>query len=427
MKKTNLSPAFFVRNREILREKLPDDFLAVVSANIQYPRNGDQFFAFRQDSDFFYLTGIEVPDCILVMYKSGGETREILFIKETNEHIMLWEGPRPDKAMASAISGVKDVRWLKEFQAWLKSIHGRYAGLFMNTSAGLRSGSPLETAASLLYAEHKTLFAMLTPVDICSFIHEQRLVKSEEEIATIRKAVSMTKQAYQKVLKEVRPSMAEYEVEALMRYEMQIAGAHDMSFAPIVASGANACILHYVHNDDICRNGDLLLMDFGAEYSNYAADCSRTIPVNGKYTERQAQIYNAVLEVYFEAQKLFKPGTTIDEINKRAGMIMEEKLIELGLINSREIREQDPANPAYKRYFPHGTTHFIGLDVHDAGERDVVLKPGMVLSCEPGIYIREEGIGIRIETDMLITDNGAEDLMIDFPVHIRDIENMMKK
>lgn len=426
MKKTELPSEFFIRNRQELSESLPDSSLTIVCANLQYPKNGDQFYDFRQDSDFFYLTGMEVPDCVLIMYKTGGEYREVIFTKETNDHIMLWEGPRPDKELASEISGVKDVRWLKEFRVWLESIKGHYDKLFMNLSAGLRSDTQLTSSAKILFNEHKELFSFLKPFGICPRIQEQRLVKSSEEIAMIRKAVAITKGAYLKVLKDLKPSMREYEVEAIMRYEMQVAGAHDMSFAPIMASGSNACILHYVHNDDVCKDGDLLLMDFGADFTNYAADCSRTIPVNGKFSLRQAQVYNAVLEVYFEAQKLFKPGTTIHEINVKTGEFMEEKLKELGLITSHEIRKQDSKNPAYKQYFPHGTTHFIGLDVHDVGGKDVILQPGMILSCEPGIYIREEGIGVRIETDMLITENGAIDLMADFPVAIPDIENSMK-
>lgn len=425
MKKTDLSSKFFTRNRETLASQLPDNSLTIVCANLQYPKNGDMFFDFRQDSDFFYLTGMEVPDCLLVLFKLKDSYREILFTKETNEHIMLWEGPRPDKAMASDISGIKDVRWLKEFQAYLQSIKGHYDKLYMNLSAGFRSGTLLKTAAKFLFNENKDLFSSLKPHEITHRLVEQRLIKSDEEIEMLKKAVAITKTAYLKVLKKVKPSITENEVEAVMRYEMKVKGAHDMSFAPIMAAGKNACILHYVHNDDVCKDGDLLLMDFGADYSNYAADCSRTIPINGKYSERQTQIYNAVLEVYFQAQKLFKPGATINEVNVRTGEIMEAKLKALGLISSRDIQEQDPKNPAYKKYFPHGTTHFIGIDVHDVGDKDVIFQPGMVLSCEPGIYIREEGIGVRIETDMLITENGAIDLLADFPVTIQEIEECM--
>ncbi|MDA3911667.1 MAG: M24B family metallopeptidase, partial [Bacteroidales bacterium] len=318
-----------------------------------------------------------------------------------------------------------DVRWMNELPEFLRTSGDKFTRLFMNLTAGRRMKTDLISAAQLLYNTYRERFNNISPTDICQEIHKLRLIKSEHEIALIKKAVNITKSAYAQVLNSVKPGMYEYEIEAILKQTMMSHGAGDFSFAPIVASGANACILHYVHNDAICNKGSLLLMDFGAEYANYAGDCSRTIPVNGKYSERQAEIYNAVLDVYYQAKKLFKPGTTIEAINQKTGEIMQEKLLSLGLINQKEIENQDPENPVYKRFFPHGTTHFMGLDVHDVGAKTETLSPGMVLSCEPGIYIREEALGVRIETDMLITDKGAEDLMTDFTVTIEEIEEIM--
>jgi Xaa-Pro aminopeptidase len=253
---------------------------------------------------------------------------------------------------------------------------------------------------------------------------ELRLIKQPEEITQMKKAVAITGSAFQRVLRALKPGMMEYEIEAEITYEYIRLGAQGHAYAPIVASGASACVLHYEENDKECKDGDLLLMDFGAEYGNYAADCSRTIPVNGKFSPRQAECYNAVLDVYKKAQKLMIPGTTIDEINAGVNKMMEAKMIELGLFTQDEVDRQDPLEPLFTRYFMHGTSHFIGLDVHDVGSKQTKLQKGMVLTCEPGLYIEEEGIGIRIETDVIV-DDAPIDLMADFPVEITDIERIM--
>ncbi len=425
MRYQKIPSTLFVGNRKSLGARLPENSITIICANMEYPRNGDQYFPFRQDSDFFYLTGIDFPNALLVIMKTVSEIHEILFTQETNEHIMLWHGPRPDKTESRAISGIDDVRWMNELSEFWGTNGTLHQNFFMNLTAGRRMETDFKTPAQLLFNTHQDAFKGISPKDICHEIHNLRLVKSEPEIALIKKAVQITRLAYEHVLKRLKPGMYEYEIEAILKQTMMSHGAGDFSFAPIVASGKSACILHYVHNNALCNDGSLLLMDFGAEYANYAGDCSRSIPVNGKYSKRQAKIYNAVLDVYYQAQKLFKPGTTIETINQKTGEIMQEKLLTLGLLHANEIENQNPENPVYKRYFPHGTTHFMGLDVHDVGAKTEILAPGMVLSCEPGIYIREEGLGVRIETDMLITETGAEDLMADFPVTIEEIEAAM--
>lgn len=430
MKHDMISNLLFVKNRRKLYENLEDNSLTVICSNIQMPRNGDQYYPFRQDSDFFYLTGLDQDDVILVIEKMGSVIHEYIFTRETNEQIELWNGPRPDRKETSAISGVEDVRWLDQFIDYLSGALRREKKLYLNLSGNRRLITDFNSNAEIClqtYFRQLQRFSKLKPKDICPVINLLRVVKEPEEIELIRKAISITKQAYLSVLSELKPDMHEYEVEAILRKEMLSRGAADMSFAPIVASGKNACILHYINNDNICKNGDMVMMDFGAEYANYAADCSRTFPVNGKYSERQKEIYQMVLDVYKAAQSYFKPGATIAEVNNRTGALMQEKLLNLGLISEVEIANQSEDYPAYKKFYPHGTTHFIGLDVHDVGERDLPFLPGMVLSCEPGIYIRDEGIGIRIETDMLITETGAENMLADYPVEIAEIESLMKR
>jgi len=426
MKYQNIPQQLFVKNQNKLFDTMDNGELAILCANINYPRNGDQTYPFRQDSDFFWLTGINQDWTCLFMFKdSNGTPDTVLLTKETNKRIQLWDGPRLDKKQAAEISGISHVEWLDTIEDYLETFLKKATKISMNEKANQHLTTNKESGSGILKKHFSEYFKDREIHDICERINELRVVKEPEEINLIKQAVSISKHAYFSVLNRLKPGMMEYEIEALMRYEILKRGAEDMSFAPIIASGENACILHYIKNDKMCRDGDLLLMDFGAEYALYPSDCSRTIPVNGKYTGRQREIYEAVLEVYYKAMKLFKPGATINSINEKTGLLMQKKLLELGLLSQMDIDNQDENYPAYKQYFPHGTTHFIGLDVHDVGGKDVPFKPGMVMSCEPGIYIQDEGLGIRIETDMLITESGADDLMADYPVEIDDIEKEM--
>ncbi|MDA3820517.1 MAG: aminopeptidase P N-terminal domain-containing protein [Candidatus Delongbacteria bacterium] len=421
-------PELFKKNRHKLFDTMQTGETAIVVSNVNYPRNGDQYYPFRQDSDFFWLTGIEQDWSYLIMHKhKDAVLYEALLIKETNKQIRLWDGPRLDKPLAGKVSGIKDVYWMDELEPMLKKYISKSRKISLNLNESRKINTVIQTPGKLFYDQFSAMFSASGKyiADICPRIHKLRVVKEPEEIDFIRKAIDITHHAYLSVLQNLKPGMTEYQVEAIIRHEMLNYGVDLMSFAPIIAAGENACVLHYTKNDKTCEDGELLLMDFGAEYLLYPSDCSRTIPVNGRYSKRQKQIYEAVLEVYYEALKLFKPGETINGINNKTALLMEKKLRELGLLSQEDIENQDEQSPAYKRYFPHGTTHFIGLDVHDVGGKDVPFKPGMVMSCEPGIYIEHEGIGVRIETDVLITKNGCEDLMADFPVEVEDIEKMM--
>ena len=427
MKHDKISEKLFIKNRKKLFDILQKGEIAIIVSNINYPKNGDQFYPFRQDSDFYYLSGINEDSAVLFMLKDENEEcREDVFIKKTSEKIKLWDGPRLDKKEAEKVSGIKNVHWLDELENIGREMLSGANKLSLNLKGNRRSEQKIPSPAEIFKNRFSNFLSGFEISDISGRIHELRLVKEPEEIEMIKKAVSITKSFYFKILNRLKPGIKEYEIEALMKKEFLFSGAEDFAFAPIVASGKNACILHYIKNDSVCRDGEILLMDFGAEYGLYPADCSRSIPVNGRYTKRQKQIYQAVLDIFKDAKRLFRPGTTINEINNATGELMENKLREIGLLTCEEINNETKDQAAYKKFFPHGTTHFIGLDVHDVGGKDVPLKPGMVLSCEPGIYIEEEKLGIRIETDMLITKDGADDLMYDFPVEPEEIEKEMR-
>jgi len=423
-----INKSFFTENRNALKDKLKEKSLVLVFSSDEFPRNGDQTFSFRQNSDTYYLSGLDQEEIILAICPnySDASLREILFIKKVDKTQVIWYGKKIDLQEAKKLSGIDTVFWIDEYEKMLPKLmaESEHVYLWENNAPKFKTDVPYKAIRmkEALKKEYPSKhFEELAPLTT-----ELRLIKKEEELRAMRKAIEITGKAYQRLLKKLKPGMMEYEVEANITYEYIRNGAQGHAYSPIVASGANACILHYEENDQKCKDGDLLLLDFGAEYANYAADCSRTIPINGKFTKRQAECYQAVLDVYKEAQKLYVPGNTIDGINAEVNKMMEAKMIDLGLFTKEDVEQQDKMNPLYTKYFMHGTAHFIGLDVHDVGSKQTVLKEGMVLTCEPGLYIEEEGIGIRIETDIIV---GKEpiDLMKEFPVEIKEIENVMRQ
>jgi len=426
MRYKSLSNQFFINNRKSLINKIEEDSIVLLFSSDEYHRNGDQFFQFRQNSDLYHLCGINQEQTILMLNHFDKNQEEILFIKHITENQRIWFGEKLDKTMAEKISGIKRVEWQEEFNSvLLKSLENAKRIYYIDTPSSI-SFDNLETSNTRRINALKKEFPEKKFEAINEYLVERRLVKQDEEIKKIKTAVDITKKAYYKLLKETKPKMKEYEVEAIITYEFIRNGAEGHAYSPIVASGKNACILHYVDNNKLMKDGELLLLDFGAEYGNYAADCSRTIPVNGKFTERQKECYNAVLDVYNKAHQLYIPGNNIDKINEQVGEWMQEKMIELGLFTQEDVDNHTEEIPLYKKYFMHGTAHFIGLDVHDVGSKQTTFKEGMLLSCEPGIYIEEEGIGIRIETDILVGKNPI-DLMSDFPVTVEEIEDAMNK
>ena len=427
MKYAPIDSSLFVQNRDRFKQLMKPGSVAFILSNDQMPYSSDQFFPFRQHPDFFYLTGIDQEKSLLMLFPDSPNPalREVLFLLETNEHIAVWEGHKYTKDKAATASGITSVLWLPAFDAMMKEAMAYADFVYLSTIESPRYAGEVNYRNLRFVNDLKARYPLHHYLRATPLITGLRLVKSELELTLIRKAIDITTGAFLRVLNMVKPGVAEYEIEAEIIHEYISKRATGHSFYPIVASGASACVLHYTENNKICQDGDLLLIDTGAEYANYAGDLSRTFPVNGKFSNRQKDVYNACLRVMKQARSMLVPGTHIDAYHKEVMKIMEGELVGLKLLAKHEIKKQDPANPAMKKYFPHGTSHFMGLDVHDEGHRFETFRPGMVLSCEPGIYIQEEGIGVRIENDILITNDGPVDLTADAPVEAEEIEELI--
>jgi Xaa-Pro aminopeptidase len=353
--------------------------------------------------------------------------RETLFIIKTNEKLATWEGHKYTIKEARDISGIENIFWLDDFEASLREALSFTKTVFLNSNEYVKFFNDVPDKNHRFALDFKNNYPLHKMERAAPILTELRTIKSAEEIKLIQKACDITHKSFERILKYIKPGIHEFEIEAEIDHEFTINRANGHGYTPIIASGKNACVLHYVDNNEMCSEGDLLLMDFGAEYANYTADMSRTIPVNGKFNERQKDCYEAVLRVFKELRKLYVPGNSPDFINSTAEKLMEAELIKLGLFSAEDVKNQDKENPLFKRYFMHGVAHPIGLDVHDVGSKYEAFKPGMVFTCEPGLYIREENIGIRLENDILITEDEPIDLMEAIPIEIDDIENMMKK
>jgi len=415
----------FIENRKRLINKLPNNSVAILFSNDQQPRNGDQYFPFRQQSDFFYLTGIDQEKSILLITKNGSKSKESLFLLKTNEQIAIWEGHKYTKTEAETTSGIKSILWLDDFEISLRETLLSVNDIYLIHNELPKFNPDVIGQNQRIGKKIRKQYPLNSYHRLAPLLTKLRLIKSAHEIELLRIACDITNKAFRRVLATIKPKMYEFDVQAEIEHEFTINRANGHGYAPIIASGANACILHYIENDKQCKSGDLILFDFGAEYANYTADMSRTIPVNGKYNNRQKECYNAVLHVFKEAIKLYVPGNTINKVNEEVNLMMETEMIKLGLFTSADVKNQDKENPLFKKHFMHGTAHFLGLDVHDVGEKDIEFKAGMTLTCEPGIYIPNEQIGIRIENDILITDKLPIDLMEDIPIEIDEIEKLM--
>lgn len=398
---------FYIRNRKNVVAEIEQDSVVILTSHDEYPRCGDTTHPFRQNSDLLYLCGIDQEDTCLALapWHPNKDYREVLFIKNPSPEMITWFGHRLSKEQAREISGVQTVVFVEEMESVINNMFFYAKHIYLNIPESSRSKNSFATREIRLAEQLKRDYPLHDFRRLAPILYPLRAVKQPEELQALKKACDITAAAFRRAKAAIKPGMYEYEVEAELIYEMIRNGATGHSFAPICASGADTCILHYIKNDKIMQDGDLLLMDFGAEYANYAGDCSRTIPVNGKFTPRQKAVYEAVLSIYKDTIPKFKPGMTIHKINDFVFKRMDEELIKLGLYTEEDVKNQDPAKPLFKKYYMHNTSHFIGLDVHDVGERDWVFQTGMVLSCEPGIYIAEEGIGVRIETDVVVADN----------------------
>ena len=426
----NTIPAkLFIKNRKKLAKKLINNSVAIINSSDEMPKSADQTYNYRQNSDIFYLTGIEQEKTILLLCPKckNKKNREILFIIKAEKELEIWEGHKLTKEEAIEISGIKNIKFIENFNSVFQEIAFLSETIYLNMNEQAKFSTPVASRDIRFIEETKKRFPLHNYKRLAPTLSKLRLRKEPEEIELIQKACDITTSAFHRVLKFVKPGVKEYEIEAEITHEFIRKGAKGHAYEPIVASGKNNCVLHYVSNDKICKNGDLVLMDFGAEYAGYAADTTRTIPVNGKFTDRQKAVYNAVLRVMKQATKLIKTGTTINKINKKVNKLIEAELVNLELAKPEEIDDKKTANTVRMKYFMHGNSHFMGLDVHDVGTKDTKLKPGMVLSCEPGIYIEEEGFGIRLENDILVTETGQIDLLANEPIEIEDIERLMNK
>ncbi len=429
MRYSTITHEFFKRNREKLNEQLDEDSVAIVHSNDRMVRSGDQYYPYRQNSDLFYLTGIEQEMTILLLCpgQKAEDEKTLLFLRKPDPGIETWEGKKLEKDVAEGISGIRKVYWLEDFITVARPLILKSRSLYCNVPEHEKFKPEYPLRDERMMMELKTQYPLHEFKRLAPLMAELRMVKEPEEINLIRKAAEITAGGLDRVLGFVKPGLYEYEVEAELSHEFIRRGASGHAYSPIIASGGNACLLHYIQNDQVCRDGDLLLMDFGAEYANYAADCTRTVPVNGRFSKRQRELYDATLRVLRGARSLMKPGTTIDSINQEVGKLWEEEHIKLGLYTTKQAAEQKAEDPLYRKYFMHGMSHFLGLDVHDAGSKHALLKPGMILTCEPGIYIPEEATGIRLENDILITKEGNVDLMDNFPLEAEEIEERMHK
>jgi len=427
MKYLPISSNLFIKNRKKLATKMKPNSIAIFNSNDIMPTNADGTMAFRQNNDLFYLCGVDQEESILVVFPDAAyeKQREMLFLKETSEEIAIWEGEKLTKEVARERTGITNVFWLQDFEKTLRSVIYEAETIYLNDNEHLRSSNEVETRDDRFkkwckseYPDHK--YDRISP--ITDYL---RSIKEEEEIELMQNACDITAKAVDRILKFIKPGVMEYEIEAEIMHEFLRNRSRGFAYSPIIGSGFNACVLHYIENNQECKDGDLILMDFGAEYANYASDLTRTIPVSGKFTDRQKDVYNAVLRVMKGAMNILRPGITLNDYHKQVGDMMTEELLTLGLITNEEVANENPDWPAYKKYFMHGTSHYIGLDVHDVGSWYKPIEAGMVFTVEPGIYIREENMGIRLENDILITQDGYVDLMKDIPLEIEEIEAAM--
>jgi len=427
MKYAPIDNRLFIDNRARFTNQLKPKSIAIFHSNDIMPTNADGHMGFKQNSDLFHLSGVDQEESILVLFPDAFNPahREILFVRETNETIAIWEGAKLTKEQAQQVSGIKNIQWVSAFEKTLQTLMAEAEYVYLNTNEHLRADIQVQTRDARFISWCKEHYPLHTYQRAAPIMQHIRSVKHSIEVELIQQACDITEKGFRRLLKFIKPGVTEYEIEAELLHEFVRNRSKGFAYGPIVASGANACVLHYVENNQACKAGDVILLDVAAEYANYASDLTRCVPVSGKFTQRQKDVYNAVLRVKRAAMKLLVPGTYLNDYHKEVGLLMESELLGLGLIDKKDIASQNPDWPAYKKYFMHGTSHFLGLDVHDVGLWTKPIEAGMVFTCEPGIYIPEEGLGIRLENDILVTNNGPVDLMKNIPIEAEEIESIM--
>ncbi len=430
MKYHRIQPNLFITNRKNFAAKMRPSSLAIFNSNDIYPISADSTMPFEQHRDIFYLSGVDQEESVLVLFPDAPKEihKEILFLKETNEHIAVWEGEKLTKEKALETSGIKTVYWLQDMEKILFEIMTQCDTVYINTNEHYRANVETETREDRFTKWLREKYPAHSVAKSNPILQRLRSIKNPIEIDLIQKACDITNKGFRRVLEFVKPEVWEFEIEAEFIHEFLRNRSKKFAYTPIIASGNNANVLHYIENNQQCKSGDLILMDVGAEYANYSSDMSRTIPVSGRFTKRQKEVYNAVLKVKNEATKLLVPGAIWADYHVEVGKMMTAELVALGLISKADVQNEDPSWPAYKKYFMHGTSHHMGLDTHDYGILTEPMQENMVFTVEPGIYIPEEGFGIRLEDDVVIQNEGEPfNLMRDIPITVEEIEDLMNR
>jgi Xaa-Pro aminopeptidase len=422
-----LSSAFYNKARKHFASQLKKGGIAIFCSNDIYPTSADGHLPFKQATDIFYLSGVDQEETVLVIFPDAfhAQHKEMLFLKETSETIAIWEGAKLTKQEARELTGIASIHWLSEFEKVLNTVLPLAQCVYLNANEHLRATVETETREMRFTKWFREKYPHYPIERSAPIMHGLRAVKDAEETAQLQRAIDITQGGFERVMRFVKPGVMEYEIEAEYIHEFIRNGSRGFAYTPIIASGPSACVLHYIDNDKPCKDGDLLLMDVGAEFGNYNADMTRCIPVNGRFTPRQKEVYNAVLRVMRAAKELLRPGAMLHEYHKQVGEYMTKELVDLKLITMDDVKSQNPEWPAYKKYFMHGTSHFLGLDVHDVGHWHLPVHVGNVFTVEPGIYIREESLGIRLENNIVITEKGHMDMFDSFPLEVEEIESAM--
>jgi Xaa-Pro aminopeptidase len=424
-----LTAGLFTRNRHNLRALLKPSSIVILHANDIYPTNADGSLGFKQNSDLFYLTGVDQEDTVLVLMPDAidPKEREILFVKETSELIAIWEGQKLTKEKAAEVSGIERIEWSHTFESFLHRWVPQMDHVYLSTNEHLRASVAVETRNARFIRECQARYPLHRYERLSQLMHRLRIIKGVEEIRLLQKACDITEAGFRRLLGFIKPGVGEWEIEAELLHEFVRRGSRGFAYAPIIGSGKNACVLHYVENDCVCQDGEMVLLDVAAEYAGWNSDLTRTVPVNGKFSPRQRAVYDAVLRVFRGANEILRPGNTPLEYQKAVVEIMDRELVGLGLYTAQEAKDQGPEKPLLKKYFMHSTSHPLGLDVHDVSPPHEPFAEGMVFTIEPGIYIREEGLGVRLENDFLIGNDSNIDLMGNIPIEAEEIEQLMQQ
>jgi Xaa-Pro aminopeptidase len=427
MKHLPLSPQIFVKNRERFVSEMKPNSIAIFNSNDEMPSNGDALFPFVQNSDLYWLTGINQEETMLVLFPDNPDQkyREVLVVVRPNELKEKWDGKRLRAKEATDISGIKTVLWLDSLDALLQPWVHLAENVYLNTNENDRKGSLIETRDYRYAKQFMQRYPLHKYERSARLLKNIRAVKTAEEVDVLKEAISITEKAFRRVLQFIRPGVMEYEVHAEIVHEFLRSRSKGEAYGSIIASGDRARTLHYVSNNEECKDGELILMDFGANYGGYCADLTRTVPVNGRFTKRQREVYNACLHLHNYCKSILKPGISIVDYTEKVADEATDQFIKIGLLTNEDVKNEDKENRAYRKYLYHGISHHLGVDVHDLGTKVEPIKPGMVFTIEPGIYIEEEQMGVRIENNFWITDNGNIDLMKNIPITVEEIESIM--